>query len=376
MVSSDYLSPFSSVRGPRNAKVLACGEAWGREEDLIGVPFIGQAGQELGRMMDEVEFPRNEVLYTNLLNLRPQNNKFESLLVPKAQVGKDYKLPPVAGKYLPWDLLPHLGRLWKEILTTKPNLVIAFGGKACWALCGTDKIRTNRGAINLIQAIPQHLDLGIGAEPFTFKVLPTYHPAAVLRNWSLRVIVKADLMKAKREMAFPEFRRVNRRLLVNPTILEIRDWVQETLAAPPPCLGGDIETKLRQIEMFGISRSRSEQATRATRPQWQSEALIVPFHGPHQGSFWPTHNEEVQARQELKPLLDSDIPWVGQNFLYDIQYLWREGLRPRVVQDDTMLLHHSLYPEMEKGLGFLGSIYSNEPAWKLMRTADSQKRDE
>jgi hypothetical protein len=42
-----------------------------------------------------------------------------------------------------------------------------------------------------------------------------------------------------------------------------------------------------------------------------------------------------------------------------------------------MLLHHALYPEMQKGLGFLGSIYSNEPAWKLLRgKAEELKKDD
>jgi hypothetical protein len=44
---------------------------------------------------------------------------------------------------------------------------------------------------------------------------------------------------------------------------------------------------------------------------------------------------------------------------------------------DTMLLHHSMYPELPKSLGFLGSIYTNEAAWKLMRRdAEELKRDE
>jgi hypothetical protein len=45
---------------------------------------------------------------------------------------------------------------------------------------------------------------------------------------------------------------------------------------------------------------------------------------------------------------------------------------------DTMLLHHSLFPEMLKGLGFLGSVYTNEQSWKLMSRpkTDTEKRDE
>ena len=41
-----------------------------------------------------------------------------------------------------------------------------------------------------------------------------------------------------------------------------------------------------------------------------------------------------------------------------------------------MLKHHAINPELEKGLGFLGSVYSYEPAWKLMRKNDSTKRGE
>ena len=78
-------------------------------------------------------------------------------------------------------------------------------------------------------------------------------------------------------------------------------------------------------------------------------------------------------------LLESVIPKVFQNGLFDMQYLARMGLQVRNALHDTMLLHHVLYPELQKGLGFLGSIYSNEPAWKLMRTHKGEeelKRDE
>ena len=59
---------------------------------------------------------------------------------------------------------------------------------------------------------------------------------------------------------------------------------------------------------------------------------------------------------------------IGQNFSYDMQYFWRTvGITCPKFFGDTMLLHHALQPELEKGLGFLGSIYTNEPSWKFMR---------
>ncbi len=75
-------------------------------------------------------------------------------------------------------------------------------------------------------------------------------------------------------------------------------------------------------------------------------------------------------------VLEGPWPLLFQNGMYDLQYLYKMGFRPRACLEDTMLLHHSLFPELQKGLGFLGSVYSNEAAWKLMRKQDSFKKDE
>ena len=57
-----------------------------------------------------------------------------------------------------------------------------------------------------------------------------------------------------------------------------------------------------------------------------------------------------------------------QNAQYDLTYLWQTwGVWVKNVAEDTMLLHHALQPELEKGLGFLGSAYTDVPAWKNMR---------
>ena len=76
--------------------------------------------------------------------------------------------------------------------------------------------------------------------------------------------------------------------------------------------------------------------------------------------------------------MSSSIPKLFQNGMYDLQYLLKMGLRPKALAEDTMLMHHSMFPELQKGLGFLGSIYTNESSWKLMRRKrpDVEKSDE
>lgn len=197
------------------------------------------------------------------------------------------------------------------------------------------------------------------------KYLSTYHPAAVLRQWSWRPIVLADLLKGRREREFPEIRRPKRTVIASPNIDEIEAWTDGTLGGGYKLLSPDIETMNGQIRCIGFARSTHE-------------SLVVPFIRDLSGaSYWPTQDEELRAWYCVKALLASPIPKVMQNGIFDMSYLTRMGLYVNNALHDTMLLHHVLYPELQKGLGFLGSIYTSEASWKLMRKhGEELKRDE
>lgn len=382
--------PFYAYAGSRKPNLLLVGEAWGEKEDLLHQPFAGESGKELFRMMGEawpeaiqwdsyVETqrllnygdtwvrPRNlwaqdiRVGMTNVLAFRPPGNKIEHLCVGKKDLPDpdNYPWPAIErALYLKPEYLPEIGRLWAEIETTRPNLIVALGNKACWALCQAINIGSIRGSIT--SSLPP------SEWPYPpIKLLPTYHPAGVLRNWSWRVIVVADLIKAWREAQFSEIKRPKRRVLISPTIEECEAWQSETLAGNYEVLTPDIETAGGQIKCIGFARS-------------PAESLVVPFFDDLWQSYWPDLATEWRAWQVVRVLLESPIPKLFQNGLYDLQYLIRLGFKPRNCLHDTMLLHHSLYPELLKGLGFLGSIYTNEQSWKLMRRKrpDTEKRDD
>lgn len=380
------LAPFAAYSGSRSPKMLLVGEAWGEQEAKARRPFVGESGKLLFSMLGEaLPFvapdlhaaavvaqrydlawirPREAwleasgIAMTNVLAFRPPENKLERISVPKDELpekGKGYPLPAIVkpGKFLLPEFLPELDRLRAEIDQSRPNLIVALGGTACWAILGTLAIGSIRGAVT--------------TDARGFKVLPTYHPAGVMRNWSWRPIVVADLMKAGREMEWPEVRRPSRSVLHSPTIEEIETWTEKTLASRQSLLACDIETGMGQIKCIGFARSRNE-------------AIVIPFVNlaSSGGSFWSTHTEETRAWMAASVLLSSANPKLFQNGMYDVQWLTRVGLRVNAFREDSMLLHHSILPEMQKGLGFLGSIYSSEPAWKLMRKhkADTEKRDE
>jgi uracil-DNA glycosylase len=366
--------PFEHTSGPQTAKVVFVGEAWGKSEDLLKKPLVGGTGREFLQMLRDVEWPgltepryhntslmseldmmhywsAQNFLITNTFAFRPENNKIITLCGSKKDVGgKSYTHSPIQfGKYLRPEYFSELQRLKFELESIKPNLIIALGAVASWALLGINTISTIRGTLFESTLVPG------------LKVIPTFHPANIFRQWANRPILLADLIKAKGEIGFPEVRRPERQILVNPTLQDLHDYYAYVSQNPAAIMALDIETSCKTITCISFSIS----------PDY---ALVIPFHEPLKpsGNYWDTKEEEIEAWKVVRDLLLSPNPKLFQNGLYDLQYLARMGFKIVNVFHDTMLLHHALYPEMDKGLGFLGSIYTGEPAWKLMRKRRGQ----
>ena len=190
-----------------------------------------------------------------------------------------------------------------------------------------------------------------------FKLLPTYHPSAVLRQWDNRPTVIADLMKAARESAYPEIRRPPREIWIEPSLSDISEFIATHIAG---CrlLSVDIETSGSRVTCIGFATSASV-------------AIVIPFDDTRKasGSYWPTREDEVKCWHLVRSVLsDGSIPKLFQNGSFDVSFLLRAyGIKTLGCAEDTMLLSHALQPEGLKGLGYLGSIYSSESAWKSMR---------
>lgn len=343
-------------------KIAIVGEAWGEKEELLRMPFIGPAGYELNTQLEDAGINRSECFITNTFNLRPQNNDIKTLCHSKKEdtLGR----PPLAsGSYLRPEYAGELVRLYSEITEIQPNIVIALGGTALWALTGLSGISKLRGALRhasfLTGEIRGHKSL--------VKVLPTYHPAAVLRQYNLRPIAVADLMKAARQSEFPEIRMPRREIWLEPTLQDIETFHAQHIL-PAKLLSVDIETAKDQITCIGFAPS-------------PYRSLVVPFWDRRgSGSYWPSLHDEYEAWRLVRSILCSHVPKLFQNGLYDIHWLWKQcGIPVKNALHDTMLLSHALHPEAQKGLGFLGSIYADAPAWKTERARgvkSAKKEDE
>lgn len=339
--------------------IMFIGEGWGEKEEELGRPFVGPPGYLLDQLLSQVGIARRECYLTNVFNFRV--NDVANLCGPRPE-GIPGTPSLVKGKFVRREYLPELARLYGEINDVNPNLIVALGSTAAWAVSGSSGIKTIRGSALLASGLA-----GVAAgTPLRrgYKTLPTYHPAAVLREYTLRPILLADLDKARRYSETPVLVRPKRELWIAPTLDDLARYDREFIQ-PAARLSIDIETKGDIITCVGFAPS-------------PSSAIVVPFWSDKSPghNYWPTSSEEEIALSYVRRWCETK-PSVFQNGLYDMHRLYRQyGVRCYGQSDDTMLLHHTLQPEMEKGLGFLGSCYTDESSWKFMRKLTDTKKKE
>ena len=340
--------------------IVLVGESWGAQEDIEKRAFVGPAGRLLRKLMRHAGLQPDEAHFTNVVALRPyessglKSNKF-ALLCHRTKP-EHYALPKCGDHgYLREEFFPELQRLAAELDAIAPNVIVPLGGIALWSLTGQTNIGSVRGTVSLGRVI------GWGSRDY--KILPTYHPSFLLQGgWKHMTAVVADLLKAKRQSASPTIQRPSRLIFVSPTLAECQEFALAATSAPR--ISCDIETAGGQITHVGFALS-------------PSRAFVFPFTGPHSGRYWASPADELAAWDCVGRILASPAEKVFQNGMFDLSWLWsRIGLAVSNCRHDTMLLQHAHYPELQKGLGYLGSLYTDEPAWKLMRSKHAAKRDE
>lgn len=313
-------------------------------------PLLPKAKEELHALLLANEIPLNTVEIFSVLDSPPPRGDLKLLCCGKKEAKAtmpSYNFQPVAGagRYLHPKWLGQVVRLAGDLRRLGPfSICLAAGTLASWALLGTAKLTAIRG-------VPAMADLIPG-----LKCLPTHSLNTMLRDWSLHVIVAADINKLARERWFPELRRPQREVWTDPVLADLVTFESRFLA-PADLIAFDIETGHNSITCVGFAGD-------------PHHAICVPFFDERKpdNSFWPSAAEEKLAWLWVKHILTGPKAKLAQNGLYDIQWLWKTMGIPVVnFAQDTMLQHHALFPELPKDLGFLGSIYTDEASWKLMR---------
>lgn len=151
--------------GQQGARVMVIGEAPGRDEDLAGRPFVGQAGQLLDKMLAAIGLSRSENVYiTNVLPWRPPQNRDP----------------------LPAEIAMMTPFVERHVALAKPDILIAVGNVSCQTVLGQRGITRLRGT---------------WAEAWGKPVMPMVHPAYLMRQPLAKREAWADLLEIKARLA-------------------------------------------------------------------------------------------------------------------------------------------------------------------------------
>ena len=168
--------------GHPKARLMFVGEAPGADEDAQGKPFIGRAGQLLEKIIIACGLKREDVFIGNILKCRPPGNRD-----PR-----------------PEEIVSCLPYLQRQIELIEPEVIVALGAHAARTLLNTNK------PIGQLRGHFEEYVSGIGRPPV--KLMATYHPAYLLRNYTrdTRGRVWEDMKKVLAELGLrpsPEFYR-------------------------------------------------------------------------------------------------------------------------------------------------------------------------
>jgi uracil-DNA glycosylase len=299
-------------------------------------------------MLAEAGINRSEVFLTNVCRERPKANDIGDFIALKK---KDITIQHVSmrDKMVKRVVVEGYKLLLKEIEMVQPNLIIACGNTSMWALTGKWGVTDWRGS----ELHALDVTYPDGWSP---TVLPTYHPVAILRQWSWRPIMVHDLRKAKR-MA-EKRSRVGHKItaIVGHNIEEASKLFVGLIAKlreGPTWLSVDIETRAGHIACIGFAANAHE-------------GFCIPLMTvANTEGYWSVEDETSILSLIKDVLMHPNCKIIGQNFSYDAQYIDRWwGFLP-IVSHDTMLAQHSMFSNLPKDLGFLSSMYCDSHIfWK------------
>lgn len=145
-----------------NAPVMLVGEGPGEQEDLTGKAFVGRAGKLLDHLLNALMFDPEDYYICNIVKCRPPNNR--------------EPLPEEARACLPW--------LRFQVRYIRPSILVCLGATALRYLVG-EEARITKARGTWIE------------RPGFFRIMPTYHPSAALRDPSKKEEMYQDMKKVK-----------------------------------------------------------------------------------------------------------------------------------------------------------------------------------
>lgn len=322
--SDPVANQFPTVTIP-SYRLAIIGGSPSRDDIVCRSPFNGASGRMLSALLGKANILRSACYMGNVCQ------------------------HPAEGYVLdPNELAQGLEVLADDLANINPNLCFLLGRDA-FKSAKVDGVLDNwRGSVF------------IGDKPGPFfgrKCLASYHPSDCFRQYDWTTLLMFDIRKAAIESKLPDHHVPYRDLRTDLSLDALLSEMDKVLDQRPT-ISIDIEGGIYGMSCISIAPS-------------PTFSFIVPFERRDGTSYW-SFEEEMEVWRKLAAILaHPGIPKILQNSLYDrfvLQYAYKIVVHG--IADDTMLKHWELYCELEKGLGFLCSLYTKEPFYKGDRKAD------
>ena len=302
------------------------GEAPGTNEVEQGRPFVGASGRLLWQDAAKYGIDRAHCLVANVCQVQPPSNHIEAF------------------SWSGIEIQSGLRQLAADLEQFKPNLCLLLGNTPLYAFSMERGISNWRGS----------LFNGV-LNGKSYKCLASLHPAAILREYSGRVLLDFDLRRAAAESKFAVLSLPERDLRIGLTPQEQLDALNDILVRKPT-ISLDLEGYWNNLTCISVAES-------------PTKCFLVNFHN---------HLDEATEGQLWRKLAavckDPNIPKILQNALYELFVLqYGHSIPLRGIVDDTMLAWWELYCELPKRLGTQASILTGEPFWKDEREDESKE---
>lgn len=330
--------------GPLDAKIMIVGEAPGPEEDIKGMPFIGRAGKKLDGVLAQIGLHRSQVYITNAVRCFPRLRTEEGFRAPSFE-----------------ETQICLSYLEQEIAIVKPNVIVPLGNVALQALLGIKKpkITESRGK-------------EFWSDKFQCKIIPTFHPNAIIRNPDLEETIIQDFRRILESSAYPEMTKHTEGNYLTIETIEQFDAFYERLMEQKE-VAWDIETSgfdwqknklmcvsfswtkgtavvLPITKWFGIEKEKIELKDKKVRRKGIVEIrqvkVVTKYTEDSYQDWWGDKQEYVMKK--LRSFMESDIGFILQNGKFDYKFFLQMGWNLKPAIHDPMLMHYLLH-ETAKG---------------------------
>lgn len=300
--------------GDLNSTMAIIGEGPGNQEVIKELSFVGEAGKLLWNSLRPHKLHRTQFYVTNVCKRQ-------------ISLAANTKHPVSKDEWVKWK---HLLQ-WE--LEQIPNLryILAFGNAALDALFGYEGIMKHRGSVY------NYKDC---------KVLCAYNPAAVIREPKNEIVFLMDIRRFAK-VVNDDFAEYEITKHINPTFAQAMDWIKMMQSSTAP-VAFDIETTSNETACWGLANSGHE-------------AMCINLRDRTSNRY--TLDEELQLLFALQSLGEAK-PFIMQNGNFDAHWMGYKDLVQIRNGFDTLLAHHTLYPLLPHGLGFLTSQYTTHPYYK------------